>query len=117
MQSCTPDVALTELSIRRDGYPALARWISRDPDRETFIFRRFDRLSARNLLNLQSQLIRIEAEIDALDEESWQKQGVGLRRWETYEQNLKDLTNSLDQKRKILFDELQIKIKEYGKSN
>jgi hypothetical protein len=37
-----------------------------------FIIRRFDRVSARNLLDLQCQLTSITTELDALDEESWQ---------------------------------------------
>lgn len=36
-----------ELGTHRDGYPALAAWISHDPDNETFIFRKFDRLAAK----------------------------------------------------------------------
>ena len=53
-----------ELGQLRDGYPALAKWIARDPDNETLIFRRFDRLAARNILHLQAQLI-------ALEKQSW----------------------------------------------
>ena len=55
---------------RRDGFPAVADWIARDPDNETFIFRRFDELSVRNLLNLQSELIELETRLRALDEET-----------------------------------------------
>ncbi|KAL3490637.1 hypothetical protein BJX62DRAFT_251850 [Aspergillus germanicus] len=97
----------------RDGYPALSSWLSRDPDDEGFIFRRFSRLSARNLLNLQSQLISIEKELEDLDRESRQTQDVGLRRWETFENQLKDASNKLAQRRKKLYDELEDKMKNY----
>ncbi|PGH23556.1 hypothetical protein AJ80_02336 [Polytolypa hystricis UAMH7299] len=103
----------TEHGRRRDGYPALASWISSDPDDEGFIFRRFSRLSARNLLNLQSQLISIEKQLDDLDSEGRRNQDVGLRRWETFEQQVLDLNNENAQKRKNLYDTLEEKIKAY----
>lgn len=43
-----------------DGYPALATFIARDPDGETFIFRKFAGLTARRLLQLESELIELE---------------------------------------------------------
>ncbi|KAK4073087.1 hypothetical protein Purlil1_13136 [Purpureocillium lilacinum] len=38
------------------GFPLLAGRMALGPDYETFIFRRYDRLSARNLLHLESRL-------------------------------------------------------------
>ncbi|KAL2808849.1 hypothetical protein BJX63DRAFT_407710 [Aspergillus granulosus] len=99
--------------IPRDGYPGFSSWISEDADHEGFIFRRFSRLSARNLLNLQSQLIRIEQDLEILDKESRQILDVGLRRWETFEDQAKDPTNKLAQRRRALYDELEIKMKGY----
>jgi hypothetical protein len=52
---------------QRSGYLSLAAWIAHDPDNETYVFRKFDRLSARNLLNLQNELIALEAELAAID--------------------------------------------------
>jgi hypothetical protein len=66
----------------RDGYPALSEWIARDPDHEGFMFRRFDKLTARNLLVLQSKLFEIEEKLEELDEESRKKGYVGIRCWE-----------------------------------
>lgn len=70
-----------------DGYPALSRWIGRDPDGETLVFRRFGKLSARNLLHLQSQLIQLEQKIDNLDDEARGSTDLDARqasrRWET----------------------------------
>jgi hypothetical protein len=99
--------------IVRDGYPGLATWIARDPDYETFVFRRFDRLSARNLLNMQSQLVLIEGRLNELDEESRADRDVGLRRWERFVENVKDGQSPRDEERKGLNDELQRLMKEY----
>lgn len=51
------------------GYPALANWIAADPDNETYIFRKFNRLAARNLLYLQSELCTLEESLEKLDKE------------------------------------------------
>ena len=51
------------------GYASLASFITSDPDHSTAIYRRFDRLFARNLLVLQSELIELEAQQDDLDAE------------------------------------------------
>jgi len=47
------------------GYPALARFIGSDKD--FFVFRRFNTLSARNLLFLQGELIELEERLQELD--------------------------------------------------
>jgi hypothetical protein len=52
------------------GYPRYSAFIASDEDKSTTIFRRFERLSARNLLYLESELAELEAEQDRLDEES-----------------------------------------------
>ena len=51
------------------GYPSLASFVASDKDKSTVIFRRFDRLSARNILYLQSELAELEARQDAYDKE------------------------------------------------
>jgi len=72
-----------------EGYPSLAAFIASDPDRTTLIFKRFDRLAARNLLHLQSELAKLEAEQDALDKrasaEDMQSKQC-LRNWEDFSQ-------------------------------
>lgn len=50
---------------RLDGFPALAYFIGKDADAE--IFRRFNRLGARNLLYLQSIVGNLETKLDDLD--------------------------------------------------
>lgn len=48
-----------------DGYPTFARFIAKDPD--AAIYRKFESLSARNLLYQQSQLNDLERQLDELD--------------------------------------------------
>jgi len=107
----------SELGSIRDGYPALAAYIARDPDNETFVFRKFDRLSARNLLHMQSQLTELEREIDALDEAARQSFDMeakqSSRRWESLIRHACDDCRPEEKKRLQKFLELQEKIKQY----
>ncbi len=66
------------------GYPRYSAFISSDEDKSTTIFRRFQRLSARNLLYLESELAELEAEQDRLDEESSKDQYLQMsaQSWE-----------------------------------
>jgi hypothetical protein len=52
-----------------NGYASLASFIASDADRSTAIYRRFDRLSARNLLHLQSELEELQELQDQFDKE------------------------------------------------
>ncbi|KAH9908518.1 hypothetical protein F4778DRAFT_350218 [Xylariomycetidae sp. FL2044] len=49
-----------DLFERHGGYLSAASWLARDPDNETFIFRKFDRLAALNLLYMQSEILELE---------------------------------------------------------
>ena len=105
---------LTEMGFRRDGYPALAEWVARDPDHETFIFRRFDRLAARNLLNLQSELVAIEDKLDQMDEDSRLRLDAGLMCWETFTEEVVDQESEGHAKeRRRLYDKLERRVKDY----
>jgi hypothetical protein len=44
-----------------NGFPRVADKIASDPDKTTTIYRRFDRLSARNLLFLEADIAELEA--------------------------------------------------------
>ncbi|PVH93843.1 hypothetical protein DM02DRAFT_603402 [Periconia macrospinosa] len=105
-----------ELGQVRDGYPALAAWIARDPDGEAFVFRKFDRLAARNILHLQSRLIALENDIDQLDEEARRtgdsETKQSLRRWETLMKHAEN-PNRPEKKRVAKLDELKDVLKEY----
>ncbi|KAI7786550.1 hypothetical protein LA080_003279 [Diaporthe eres] len=49
------------------GFGSLASFVASDSDHSPFIFRRFDKLAARDLLYYQSQLAQLQAEQDELD--------------------------------------------------
>ena len=53
-----------------NGFAKVAAFIAGDPDKTTTIYRRFDRLMARNLLHLQSRVQKLEALQDKLDHEN-----------------------------------------------
>jgi hypothetical protein len=105
-----------ELGKIRDGYPSLACWIARDPDNETFIFRKFDRLAARNILSLQAQLITLEHQIDQLDEKARRSDDFearqSLRRWETLTELSED-AHRPEKKQVEKLNELKTLLREY----
>ena len=119
----TPILAIEE-PAGRNGYPGMAAWTARNPDYETFIFRRFDRLSARNLLHLESQVAGLEAQLDRPDEHALQhvrlnpddlEASRSIRNWELLSVRAKD-TSLLDHKRMILVEQISAKLKEYRES-
>ena len=65
-----------------EGYAAVAAWIALDPDSETFVFRKFDRLAARNLLYLQSELLAVEKDLDRLDRPPIVLEGSAAEIWQ-----------------------------------
>ncbi|KAJ3544900.1 hypothetical protein NM208_g2782 [Fusarium decemcellulare] len=69
-----------------DGFPSLADFIASDRDGTAAIFKRFNRLAARNLLLLQSELAELQAKLDEYDEEDKKsREGLqALRNWEEY---------------------------------
>ncbi|KAF2820692.1 hypothetical protein CC86DRAFT_304555 [Ophiobolus disseminans] len=105
-----------ELGSLRDGYPALAGWIARDPDNETYVFRKFGRLAARNILHLQARLVAIEHDIDKLDESARKSADMeerqSSRRWETLMKHARDAKRP-EQKRVEKLDELKMLLREY----
>jgi hypothetical protein len=52
-----------------DGFPNVAAKIASDIDKTTTIYRRFDRLSARNILLFQAEIAELEYEQDRYDAE------------------------------------------------
>lgn len=103
-----------ELGHTRDGYAALAAWIAQDPDGEALVFRRFNQLTARNLLHLQSQLIILEKRLEKYDKEVFEGRDMDIRlasrRWETL---LENAERPEERKTLELYKEIQDKVKEY----
>lgn len=98
------------------GYPSLAAFIASDCDKSTAIYRRFDRLSARNLLYLQSELVELEARQDALDAEDLRgtlERKKSARDWRTLGRKAAEPGNTEEKERVEVLEEIRKKIKEY----
>ncbi|KAI1358664.1 hypothetical protein F5Y08DRAFT_321302 [Xylaria arbuscula] len=69
-----------------DGFPSLAAFIASDRDKSAAIFKRFNRLAARNLLALQSELAELESRLDHYDQEDQTNRETmqSLRNWQDY---------------------------------
>ena len=98
------------------GYPSLAAFIARDCDKSTAIYRRFDRLSARNLLYLQSELVELEARQDAFDAEDLSgtlENKKSARYWQTLQRRAVEPGYTREKQRVEVLEEVRKKIKEY----
>jgi hypothetical protein len=99
-----------------NGYPSLAAFIASDHDKSTEIYRRFGKLSARNLLYLQSELVELEAKQNAFDEEDVRgpmDTKACARDWAVFAERAKNPANEREKKRMELAMEIRAKIKEY----
>lgn len=100
------------------GFPALAGRIAGSPDYEAFIFRKFDRLSARNLLHLESNLAYLEWQLDQADQQASESRDNETRRsiraWEAFEENAK-LDSRPEHRRMKIARDISGIIKEYRK--
>jgi hypothetical protein len=99
------------------GYPSLAAFIASDRDKSTAIYRRFDRLSARNLLYLQSELQELEERQDAFDAEDLHgglQEKKSARNWQVLKKKAKQQNNEREKKRLDLVFEIRDKLKEYS---
>lgn len=99
------------------GYPSLAAFVASDSYHDTAIFRRFNRLSARNLLQLQSDLMELEAQQDALDEEDLHastRDKEGARDWQILKAKAGEMDNSREKERLRVALEIRGKLREYS---
>jgi hypothetical protein len=104
---------------QHDGYPTLADFIAQDPDHETFVFRRFKQLGARNILNLQGELIKLEEDITAVEQEAADSVDpelhLSMRSWAILDENSRRPDRDLECKQKELAIALDGKLKKYCK--
>ena len=96
------------------GYPSFANFIAEDAD--AAIYRKYERLSARNLLYLQSELHELEGELEGLDARDFEEREAHdsearhiARYWKSYSQS----TSSRAVERRELQGRIRTKIKEY----
>lgn len=118
------DVEMAKLHKGNDvaisfGYGAAARFVASDPDHESFVFRKFNELSARKLLYMQSELIYLEEQQNAFDEavmlSSDDELYSSIWKWEDYRMNME--ANEEVKKRKALDDEVAAKLEKYRNRN
>lgn len=100
------------------GYPSLAAFIASDPDHSTAIYRRFDRLSARNLLYLQAELLALEKKQDELDKQDLNSDEIDAkdkaRNWETLLARAESGSDDEAKERVKIAKAIREKIKEYS---
>lgn len=98
------------------GYPSLSSFIASDSDHSTFIFKRFDRTSARNILYLQSELAELEALQDEYDREDLQAtwdEKTSRRDLKTFNARSEDANFPKERARMQLAKLIKDKVKEY----
>ena len=104
-----------------NGYASLAAFMASDRDRSTSIYRRFDRLSSRNLLYLQSELVELEAQQDVLDAQdagniNAATEDIGsARHWRTLVARSNEAANVREKEQLRLALEIRQKLKEYSR--
>ena len=104
------------------GFPSLSYFVASDPDDGAFVFRRFDRLSARNLLFLQSEIAELEAEQHHLDDEDAAprsfEESASRQDWAVFVDRANDVTSPFhnkERRRMELAKRIRKKLKEYSK--
>ncbi|KJX95072.1 hypothetical protein TI39_contig4134g00039 [Zymoseptoria brevis] len=100
------------------GFPAVTRFIARDPDSETFVFRKFSQLTARNLVHMQSELIDLERQMKELDRKAEPAPSNDLefvlasRSWETMKR-LADERDGDERGLMSLSEKIEAKLEKY----
>ncbi|KAH7001149.1 hypothetical protein EDB80DRAFT_721565 [Ilyonectria destructans] len=96
-----------------DGFPSLAAFIASDRDGTSAIYKRFNRLAARNLLVLQSELADLESKLDSYDRDDQETRETlqSLRNWEDYKAR-----DVIDSNRIKLLAQIRTTLREYRES-
>lgn len=110
------DVERTNSETKAKGFRALAERIARGPDHEIFIFRRFDQLSARNIINLESRLAYLESKLEVADQIAEKSEDIttliSTECWEGFESSADDPVRP-EHGRMKLVKEISHALKEY----
>lgn len=100
-----------------DGYPALADFLAQDIDNETYVFRKFERLAARNILYLQGELIKLESDVDALERGARDSTDsdvhLSLRSWAELAENARDPKREFEKKARKIAEDVEVKLRKY----
>jgi hypothetical protein len=100
------------------GFAALSSLMASDGDQELLIFRRFDEISARNLLYLQCELLSIEERLKKWDKKISSSGDMDLEEAaETWEVMVEQAEDGRPEAKEMmaLVDQLRVKMKEYRK--
>lgn len=106
-----------------DGHPALADFLAQDPDRETYVFRKFKKLAVRNVLYLQGELTALEDEVETLEREAAKSDDpevhLSMRSWKALDENAQrpGRGNSLECRLRDVMGGLDGKLKTYCSLN
>ena len=100
-----------------NGFPILADFIASDEDKSTTIYRRFDRMSARNILYLQSELVELEERQRIFDREDITSSRDNKRcAWDWSEFKRRSRDNPDQKERMNLVLEIRKVMKEYSEA-
>ena len=103
---------MSALTRRLEGYPTFAEFISKDKD--AAIYRKFENLSARNLLYLQSELHDLERQLEEVDRGDAKNIGdENAQRAARLWTHLANDSNAQARARRQLHAEIKVKIREY----
>ena len=95
------------------AYPSFAEFLGSDP--ELSVYRRFDRLSSRNLLYLQSELLELQAHLEEFDQEDYKdKSGdiiLSARCWGKFAQRSEEYPR--ENERMVIIRKIRVVMKEY----
>lgn len=105
------------LQVRPEGFASFASTIASDREHSLVIYNRFDDLSARNILYLQSELAELQRKQDAFDKEDFLDDSAEAtsiaRNWQTLEDSAQE-DGSKAQRRMKLIMQIRAKVKEYS---
>ena len=110
------ELAQTDKSPDRlEGYPEFAEFIAKD--RDAAIYRKFERLSARNLLYQQSELHYLEKQLEDLDrEEAKDIENEAAQKAAVHWQHFVTDTTKQAHRRRSLQATIKLKLKQYRMS-
>jgi len=108
-----------------EGFPSLSALLSSDPDLQ--VYRRFNRLAARNLLYLQAEILDLESRLKEFDAEDveianaeddegdWMEVKLNARCWEVFRERAEQ-GEEKEKERMKLIRELRERLAEYRAS-
>jgi hypothetical protein len=100
------------------GFAGLAEFIASDKEHSTSIYRQFEKLAARNILYLQSELRALDLQLEELDRDDARDfDAIGSAMdWQLLCELAKEPDNHREKERLELIYKIREKVKEYRES-